>query len=122
MINALKNAPVSLIILIISNLLLLIMFIIGKIVLKKREDALKFFSNFTVAVCILFIIYFMSIVWFSLQSLFIGEKGQAFVFPIFAFMPFIIGRFASYDRIHFYTNLQIFALIASLVLGLLLIQ
>lgn len=121
MINLLKNTPVSLITLMISNLLLLILFIIGKVVLIKREDALKFFSNFTVAVCILFIIYFVSILWFTARCLLIGTAGQAFIFPVFAFIPFIIGKFASYDRVHFYTNLQIFALIASLELALLLV-
>lgn len=121
MLNLLKNIPVSLITLIISNLFLLVLFIIGKIVLIKREDALKFFSNFTVAVCILFLIYFMSIIWFSIQRPIVDMRGETFVFPVFILIPFIIGKLASYDRVHFYTNLQIFALIASLLFALLLV-
>ena len=121
MLNLLKNTPVSLITLIISNLALLIMFVVGKIVLIKREDALKFFSNFTVLVCILFLIYFISIVWFSIQRPVVGMRGESFVFPVFILIPIIIGKLASYDRVHFYTNLQIFALIASLLFALLLI-
>ena len=48
----------SLVLLIVSNFFLIIGFLVGKIVLHKSEDKIKFFARFTVMICILLITYF----------------------------------------------------------------
>ncbi len=115
--NILKLMPVSLVLLIVSNLLLIIGFVVGKIILHKNKNAVKFFAYFSVVICVLFAIYFISIIWFALCNLFTPQAVYSVVLMIFLFMPFIIGRFATYERIHFYTNIQILTLIASLILA-----
>ena len=115
--HILKLIPLSLALLIVSNLLLIIGFVTGKIVLYKNENAVKFFAYFSVAICVLFAIYFISILWFSLGNLFSGHAVNSVIFIIFLFLPFIIGRFSTYEKVHFYTNIQILTLIASLILA-----
>ena len=114
----LRLTPLSLILLLVSNLLLIIGFVIGKIVLRKNENNIKFFAYFSVAICVLFAVYFISILWFSLCNLFSTQAIYSIIFPIFLFLPFIIGRFASYEKIHFYTDIQILTLIVSFGLAL----
>lgn len=113
-----KSFPNSLILLILSNVILILGFIIGKIALYKAENAVKFYSLFSVFISSLFVIYFISILWFSLSNLYLGNAIYAAIFPIFLFLPFIIGHFASYEKVHFYTNIQILTLIVSLLLAL----
>lgn len=110
--------PNSLIFIIITNVLLILGFILGKLVLYKNENAIKFFAYFSVAICALFSLYFISILWFSISNLYAGNAVYSAIFPIFLFLPFIIGHFASYEKIHFYTNIQILTLIISLLLAL----
>ncbi len=113
-----KSLPDSLILLILSNVLLILGFVIGKIALYKAENAVKFYSLFSVFICSIFVVYFISILWFSLSNLYLGNAIYAAIFPIFLFLPFIIGHFSSYEKIHFYTNIQILTLIVSLLLAL----
>lgn len=110
--------PNSLIFIIITNILLILGFILGKLVLYKNENTIKFFAYFSVAICALFSLYFISILWFSISNLYAGNAVYSAIFPIFLFLPFIIGHFASYEKIHFYTNIQILTLIISLLLAL----
>lgn len=116
--KVIKSFPNSLILLILSNVLLILGFIIGKIALYKAENAVKFYSLFSVFICSILAIYFVSILWFSLSNLYLGNAIYAAIFPIFLFLPFIIGHFASYEKVHFYTNIQILTLIISLLLAL----
>lgn len=113
-----QDLPISLISIIVTNILLILGFVLGKIVLYKNENAIKFYSYFSVVISMLFTLYFISILWFSLSNLYWGNAVYAAIFPIFLFLPFIIGHFASYEKVHFYTNMQILTLIISLLLAL----
>ena len=106
-----QNLPISLVLLIITNILLILGFVIGKIVLFKSEDAIKFYAYFSVITCILFALYFLAIILFSISNLFVGNIVYAMIFPIFLLLPFVIGHFATYEKVHFYTNIQILTLI-----------
>ena len=113
-----QNLPISLILLIFANILLILGFIIGKIVLYKTENAIKFYAYFSVVICVLFALYFLAIILFSISNLFTGNVIYSIVFPIFLLLPFIIGYFATYEKVHFYTNIQILTLIISLWIAL----
>jgi hypothetical protein len=115
--NLIVFYPNSLLLIILTNIILIISFLIGKVVLYKHENAVKFFSHFTVFVCVIFVAYFVSILCFTLSNLFTGNAVYAAIFPVFLFMPFIIGHFTTYEKIHFYTNVQILVLIISLLLA-----
>lgn len=113
-----RQLPVSLIFIIVTNILLILGFVIGKIALYKNENLIKFYAYFSVIISMLFALYFLSILWFSISNLYLGNAVYAAIFPIFLFLPFIIGHFASYEKVHFYTNIQILTLIISLLLAL----
>lgn len=116
--SIIHQLPVSLISIIVTNVLLILGFILGKLLLYKYENAIKFFAYFSVVISILFVLYFVSILWFSISNLYLGNAVYAAIFPIFLFLPFITGHFASYEKVHFYTNIQILTLIISLLLAL----
>ena len=110
--------PNSLIFIMVTNVLLILGFLIGKLALYKNENAIKFFAYFSVLMSTLFALYFISILWFSISNLYAGNAVYSAIFPVFLFLPFIIGHFASYEKVHFYTNIQILTLIISLLLAL----
>ena len=110
--------PNSLIFIMVTNVLLILGFLIGKLALYKNENAIKFFAYFSVLMSALFALYFISILWFSISNLYAGNAVYSAIFPVFLFLPFIIGHFASYEKVHFYTNIQILTLIISLLLAL----
>lgn len=111
----------SLVLLIVSNFLLIAGFVAGKIVLHKTEDAIKFFARFSVGICTLFVIYFVSILCFSIVCLFSQNALYSLIFPVFLFLPFVIGKFSTYEKVHFYTNIQIVTLVISLAIALLIL-
>lgn len=113
----LAHFPNSLLAIIVTNLILLGGFVIGKLALYKFENAIKFFSVFTVFIGVMYLAYFISILWFSISNLLDGNAVYAAMFPIFLFLPFIIGHFSSYEKIHFYTNIQLLTLVISLLLA-----
>ena len=118
LIKIIHQLPASLISIIVTNVLLILGFALGKLVLYRNENATKFYAYFSVFISVLFALYFISILWFSLSNLYLGNAVYAAIFPIFLFLPFIIGHFASYEKVHFYTNIQILTLIISLLLAL----
>lgn len=118
LIKIIHQLPASLISIIVTNVLLILGFLLGKLVLYRNENAIKFYAYFSVVICFLFALYFISILWFSLSNLYLGNAVYAAIFPIFLFLPFIIGHFASYEKVHLYTNIQILTLIISLLLAL----
>lgn len=115
--NLIGQFPNSLLAIIFTNIILILGFIFGKLMLYKFENKVKFFSLFTVFISVVFVLYFISILWFSLSNLYGGNAVYAAMFPIFLFLPFIIGHFASYEKIQYFTNIQILTLVISLLLA-----
>ena len=109
--------PNSLLAIILTNIILIAGFVFGKLLLYKFENKVKFMSLFTVFISVVFVLYFLSIIWFSLSNLYSGNAVYAAMFPIFLFLPFIIGHFASYEKIQYYTNVQVLTLVISLLLA-----
>ena len=109
--------PNSLLAIIITNIILIFGFIFGKLLLYRFENRVKFLSLFTVFISVTMVAYFISIIWFSLSNLYNGNAVYAAMFPIFLFLPFIFGHFASYEKIQYYTNVQVLTLVISLLLA-----
>ena len=109
--------PNSLLAIILTNVILIAGFVFGKLLLYKFENKVKFMSLFTVFISVVMVAYFISIIWFSLSNLYNGNAVYAAMVPIFLFLPFIIGHFASYEKIQYYTNVQILTLVISLLLA-----
>ncbi len=121
MIGFFKNIgsyPASLLLIIFSNILLIIGFGIGKLAMWKWENAVKFFAVFSVVMSFLISAYFIGILWFSIGGLISGNIIHSAIFTVFLFLPFVIGHFATYKKIQFYSDIQILTLIISLVVAL----
>jgi len=102
----------------IFNLSLITAFIIGKSIFKKENIILS--SNYSIFLSVIFIFYFLSIIIFNLFSFHSKYFWQSLILLPFLFMPFIIGRFSKYEKINFYTNMQIFTLVLSFLTGVLI--
>ena len=113
-----KVISYSLISIIIFNFVLIISFITGKHFIFKNEKRYLLASYYSVYLAFLFIIYFISIIIFLFTSFFCNLFLFGLILSIFIFTPFIIGHFASYKRINFYTNIQILTLILNLIAGI----
>lgn len=69
----------------------------------------------------LFLLYFLSIIIICISSLF-EHRYSLLLLSLFMFIPFIIGKKATYEKLNLYSNLQIIALLASLSLSLAFIK
>ncbi len=112
-----KVITYSLASIIILNLLLVLSFIIGKLFIFREEKNYLAASNYSVYLAFLFIFYFVSIIVFDLVSFSTRYRLYGLFLSVFIFIPFIIGRFANYKRVNFYTDIQILILILSLIAG-----
>lgn len=124
MIEFLKNLssyPVPLLLIIVTNILLIAGFCIGKAVLLKNENAIKFFAVFSVLMTFFFAAYFIGIIWFFVYSIAAGSSFYGIMFLIFLFLPFVIGYFSTYKKIQLYSDIQILTLLISLIAALSLI-
>ena len=107
----------SLIFMLIFNFVLIVSFLIGKFFMFNDEKNFLKASNYSIYLIIVFIIYFISIIIFDFLSFLNGNILYGLLLAVFLFIPFIIGSIANYKKINFYTNIQIFALIISFIVG-----
>jgi len=105
----------------IINLLLLLMFIAGKLYVFELKKWIKFVALYSVFITGLLLLNICVISISVILSLFVGNFLQAIILPIFAILPFIIGKFATYDKINFYTNIQIIQFVFTLITTYILI-
>lgn len=101
-----------------SNLSLIAGFVGGKFVFKR--DNMNLSSNYSIFISVLLIFYLLSIIIFSLSAILSKDIWNGLILLPYLFVPFYIGKISKYEKINFYTNLQIFTLILSLLAVLLL--
>ena len=75
--------PDSLLAIIVTNIILIFGFMFGKLALYKFENKVKFMALYTVFISVVMVLYFISIIWFSLSNLYGGNAVYAAIFPIF---------------------------------------
>ncbi len=116
MTSLIKNIEIlSLVMILVSNFLLMPGFLCGNIVLRKNENAIKFFAIFTVIMSFLMLLYIAGFFLFAAENILTGRISTGAIALIFPAMPFVIGYFASYEKVNRYTVIQIFTLILSLL-------
>lgn len=95
------------------TLILLLAFLAGKFFVFKSGDVNKV-SNLAVFITFLLFFYCFAIILLILKS---APQG---IFPLLVCVlsPFILGEYATYKKLDLYTNLQIFSLSVSLILGI----
>lgn len=106
----------------VFNLILIFSFLVGKFFIFNSEKKVILASKYSIYIAVIFIIYFISIIAFDCLSFLYVHRNicYALSLSIFLFTPFIIGNIAKYEKINFYTNIQILTLVISLILGILI--
>lgn len=121
--NMSKTMNILLWIVIWASFILMWAFILGKSFVYKHVKNLKFVSRYSVFIGFLYLLHFASIIVFSIACWFSPiSNAYAFVFPLYLPIPFLIGKFSRYEKIDFYTNLQIIALAICVLTGIALIR
>ena len=116
MMSMIKNIEIlSLLMILVSNSLLIPGFLCGNIVLRKNENAIKFFAIFSVIMSFLMLLYIAGFFVFAAESILTGKFTAGVISLTFPASPFVIGYFASYEKVNRYTVIQIFTLILSLL-------
>ncbi len=101
-----------------ANLVLLLSFVIGRFLVFKKGRRYIVASYYSVYLAFLLIAYCGSILVFIFASFFFDLSLFGLILSIFIFAPFLIGRFATFRKIGLWTNIQILALLLSLMVGL----
>lgn len=105
----------------ILNLVFIILFILTTKIIFKMYNKPQLMAGCSVMLVVLFLFYFISIIVISLFAIF-EQKYAITLLSLFLFIPYMIGKKATYERLGFYSNMQILALVASLSLSLALIK
>lgn len=112
------NTVLSLLALI--NLLLIVVFIIATNFINTQKQP-KLMAWYSVLLAVLFLIYFAAILTASFAALF-AKEYMVLSLVFFVIIPFVIGKYVSYEKLSFYSNLQLFALFLSLFLTIFFIN
>ena len=100
----------------ILNLLALLGFMFGKIIFKKEHNH-EPASLYTVYLAVIFGLYLISLIIFSITAFILGYINFGVLFLTFFIVPFILGRISTYEKANFFTNIQIIVLIISLIIS-----
>ena len=99
---------------IIVNILLILAFVLAQYFLKlDRPKLMAGFSVLPFYLCLIIIICVKS---------FIFKQYLNLVLLPFVFVPFVVGVFANYKRINFYTNIQNLFFVLSLAIAIFLFK
>jgi len=105
----------------IMNLLFISMFVIGRCFIFKPKQKPTLKAGFSLLLGFLFLFYFISILGVVGISL-LHHKYLAISLLAFIAIPFIIGKKATYEKLHFYSNLQLIMFLVSLLASYVLIK
>lgn len=108
-------ANLSITTVIILNLLTLLGFIFGKIMLKNQHKH-EIISTYTIYLAVIFGLYLIFLIIFAITAFILGYINFGLLFLVFFILPFVIGRVSRYEKANFYTNIQIMVLIISLLI------
>lgn len=102
------------------NLVLIVVFIIATNFINMQKQP-KLMAWYSVLLAVLFLIYFTAILTAAAVAL-LKKEYMVLSLVFFVIIPFVIGKYVSYEKLSFYSNLQLFALFLSLFLALFFIN
>lgn len=105
----------------IINLILIVVFMIATSFVCNQKNRPGMLARYSIFLAVLFIIYFISIFSILVFAL-IEHKYLTLFMSMFLFIPFIIGKYVSYDKLRLYSNIQLFILFLSLFISLSMIK
>ncbi len=98
----------------VINLMFIATFVLGRCFVFKQKNNPNLTALFSIILGLLFVLYFISIISVVGIALF-HHKYFAIFLLAFIPMPFIIGQKATYEKLRFYSNLQLAMFFASLL-------
>jgi hypothetical protein len=95
------------------TLLFITAFIFGRFFVFKQKNRPNLTAGYSILLGVMFLLYFISIIGVVGVSL-LHQKYFSIFLLVFIAIPFIIGEKATYEKIRFYSNLQLFMFLVSL--------
>ena len=92
----------------------IIMFIVGRCFIFKLDKKPNLKAKYSLFLVFVFLFYFLSIIVFVGSSL-VQQQYFSLCLLVFIIIPFVIGKKATYEKLRFYSNLQIAVVFASIV-------
>lgn len=111
----------ALIVFLAINIVFIILFLLGKEVIFKIKNNPNLIAGYALLLGVMFILYFLSI-FFVVTISFISHKFLPLSLLGFVFLPFIIGKKVTYEKLDFYSNLQLAVFFASSILALIFLK
>ena len=99
---------------ILLNIANLTGFIIGKLN-YKNENNTKFIANLSLCLVWLFISYTLCLLVIACELLYSGHNTLGLLMLLLTFVPFILGKSATYKKADLFINLQIIALTVNML-------
>ena len=90
------------------------MFIVGRCFIFKLDKKPNLKAKYSLFLGFIFFFYFLSIIAFVGISL-VQQQYFSICLLVFIIIPFVIGKIATYEKLRFYSNLQIAMFFASIV-------
>lgn len=92
------------------NLSIIVGITIAKLIYKNEYDV-KIVSNLSICLGIIFVLYTISLIVFSISLAIYGRHIAGLLILLTTIIPFIIGKISSYQESDFFIDLQLVALI-----------
>lgn len=103
------------------NIILFFMLILGKFYVFKQDKMVKLIALYATCVAGAFLFNTLFSFLYMIFGLFNGNFITTFILPFLAICPFIIGKFTTFDKIEFYTNIQILQILLTIIITTILI-
>lgn len=103
------------------NLMLIVVFAAAAGFVGHQKKIPQIMAFYSVFLAVLFLIYFISILFVGIAAI-SAKKYSTLCLLIFIFIPFIIGKYVSYEKLRIFSNIQLFVLFLSLFLALFFIN
>ncbi len=106
---------------VVINLLFISAFVLGRCFIFKQKNRPNLTAGYSIFLGVLFLLYFVSILGVVGVSILHQEYFSIFLL-VFIAAPFLIGEKATYEKLGFYSNLQLAMFFASLLVSYILIK
>lgn len=103
------------------NTIFIALFVLGREVIFKLEKRPKLHAGYAVILGVFFFPYFLAIVGIVLFSVF-KQEFLPVCLVLFIFVPFLIGQKATYEKLNFYSNMQLASFLGSAAFALVLLK
>lgn len=103
------------------NIVFIILFALGKEIVFKMKNNPNLTAGYALLLGVLFVMYFLAIFAVVIAAI-LSHKFLPISLLVFVFLPFVIGKKVTYEKLGFYSNLQLAAFFLSMIFGLIFLK